>query len=283
MPPRTGSVNSVSALRPDARPLDGGSDPAAPSLEALTCDLWYTLIYPTPKVRAAIEHARRAVWTEGLQDAGCSARRAENWANRIDQAAEFAELDGRSPSWDARVRRWSERIGVPLDPNRLAERFMETVPLRRVRVAPGAEEALRRLRRRGLHLAIVSNVTHEPPQAVHDLLTHHRLDRRVDSVVLSLDVGHAKPRREPFRRALEELGAAPGRTVHIGDSAADFLGARQAGIRPLLYTGLSRWQPERLRKRHAPWMKGALKVARWEDVPSVMAFYGALPSPPRKV
>jgi len=252
----------------------------APALEAITCDLWYTLIFPTPPVRRAIERGRREVWAEALREHGYSARRAATWATRIERTAELAESNGRSPRWENRVRQWGRRIGVPLDPDRMAARFTATVPLRRVHVAPGADEALRRLRRRGLRLAIVSNVTHEPAEAVHDVLAHHGLDRRFDTVVLSTDVGRAKPRREPFLRALKQLGASPGGTVHIGDAAADFQGARGAGIRPLFYTGLARWKHEHLRKAHQAWMDGALKVDRWEDVPVVVAAYGSLPSLP---
>jgi HAD superfamily hydrolase (TIGR01509 family) len=264
-------------------PMEGALDPSPPALEALTVDLWYTLIYPTPPVRARIERARRTVWAESLRESGCSPKRASTWAARIDRAAEAAELEGWSPSWHERVERWSRRIGVPIDADRLAERFVKSVPLQEVRVAAGADQALARLKRRGFRLAIVSNVTHEPPQAIHGVIEKHGLDRRFDVVVLSTDVGRAKPRREPFRKALSELGAAPGRTVHIGDAAVDFQGARAAGIRPLLFTGLSRWKPEQLRKMQRPWMKGALKVSRWVDVPRTVAFYETLPSVPREV
>jgi HAD superfamily hydrolase (TIGR01509 family) len=250
------------------------------ALQALTVDLWYTLIFPTAEVRAAIEEARRAVWTEALREQGCSPRRAESWAAEIERSAESDELTGWSPSWSERVERWSQRTGVTLDADRLSEQFTAQVPLHRVRVAPGADQALRLLRRRGLHLAIVSNATHEPPQAVHELLARHQLDRRFDSVVLSPDVGRAKPRREPFRQALADLGTAPGSAVHIGDSPADFEGAIAAGIRPLLFTGLNRWKPERLRRARAPWMRRALKVDRWDEVPPVAAFFGSLPPLP---
>lgn len=264
-------------------PVNGSADPESPALEALTVDLWYTLIYPTTRVRAEIERARRAVWAESLHTLGYSVKRAETWAARIDRAAEAVELEGWSPSWRERVERWSRRTGLPLNADELAERFLSTVPLRQVRVAPGADQALARLKRRGFGLAIVSNVTHEPPEAIRSVLAEHRLDRRFDAVVLSTDVGRAKPRREPFRRALAQLGAAPGRTVHIGDADVDFQGAWSAGIRPLLYTGLARWKPNQLRRRHRPWMRGALKVKRWEDVPRTVAFYETLPSVPRAV
>jgi HAD superfamily hydrolase (TIGR01549 family) len=263
--------------------MTASPDAGSPALEALTVDLWYTLIYPTPKVRAAIERARRTVWAECLTEAGCSPRRAQTWAGRIERAAEEAELEGWSPSWDERVGRWSRRIGVPLNAEKLGERFTANVPLDQVNVAAGAASTLDRLRRRGYRLAIVSNVTHEPAQAIHNILTKHELERRFDTVVLSTDVGRAKPRREPFYRALSQLGAAPGRTVHIGDAAVDFQGARGAGIRPLLFTGLNRWKPEQLQKAQRPWMKGALKVRRWEDVPRAIALYETLPTVPREV
>ena len=272
--------------RQNARSTRAREDSAAspsPAVEALTVDLWYTLIYPTPTVRATIEKARRAVWAESLRDSGCSPQRAQTWANRIDRAAEEAELDGWSPSWAERVDRWSHRIGVRLDADRLADRFVTKVPLNQVHVAPGAPKALDQLRRRGFRLAIVSNVTHEPPEAIHGILAKHKLDRRFDAVVLSTDVGRAKPRREPFRSALTQLGAAPGRTVHIGDAAADFQGARGAGIRPLLYTGLNRWKPEQLRKAHRPWMRVALKVSRWDEVPPTVSFYETFPTVPREI
>jgi HAD superfamily hydrolase (TIGR01549 family) len=265
------------------RPMEGTADTHPPALEALTVDLWYTLIYPTPSVRGAIERARRTVWAEALRNSGCSPKRAGTWAARIDRAAESAELEGWSPSWNERVDRWSLRIGVRLDAGELADRFTEIVPLQKVHVAFGADKALAVLRRRGFRLAIVSNVTHEPPQAIHAVLATHGLDKRFDTVVLSTDVGRAKPRREPFRRALDSLGVAPGRTVHIGDSAVDFQGARGAGIRPLLFTGLNRWKPETLQKAQRPWMRGALKVSRWEDVPRAVAFYETLPTVPREV
>jgi HAD superfamily hydrolase (TIGR01509 family) len=281
----TTSINGQAKTPPGGvvAPMVGAAGPAPPALEALTVDLWYTLIYPTPPVRAAIELARRGVWAETLREGGCSPQRAKTWAARIDRAAEEAEQEGWSPSWDERVERWSRRIGVPVDAARLAERFVTDVPLRDVKVAPGADAALARLRNKGFRLAIVSNVTHEPPQAIRGILEKHGLDRRFDAVVLSTDVGRAKPRREPFRKALEDLGAAPGRTVHIGDAAADFQGARAAGIRPLLFTGLSRWKSDQLKQRYRPWMRGALRVSRWEDVPRTVSFYETLPSVPREV
>ena len=54
--------------------------------------------------------------------------------------------------------------------------------------------------------------------------------------VVSADTARAyKPRREIFDEALRVSGCTPGEVVHIGDSYdTDVLGARGAGIRPVL-------------------------------------------------
>ena len=57
---------------------------------------------------------------------------------------------------------------------------------------------------------------------------HHYFDH----VVTSADLGVHKPAPEPFRKALEVLGAKPGETVMVGDWAErDVAGAGKLGIR----------------------------------------------------
>ncbi|MHB8060244.1 MAG: HAD-IA family hydrolase [Gaiellaceae bacterium] len=96
----------------------------------------------------------------------------------------------------------------------------------RFRVEPGAIEALRRLRRGGLALAVVSN---------WDCSLEQRLEETgllgyFDCVVSSALVGAVKPDPRLFRYALEQLSAAPARSLHIGDSEGDRAGAAAAGM-----------------------------------------------------
>ena len=50
--------------------------------------------------------------------------------------------------------------------------------------------------------------------------------------VYSMDVGHAKPRREPFDAAVNALGVAASNVVHVGDDErTDIRGALGAGLR----------------------------------------------------
>jgi len=91
-------------------------------------------------------------------------------------------------------------------------------------------EPLQRWRRQGLRLAVVSNFD----QRLLPLLEHLGLATLLDAVVVSSQVGAAKPDPLPFQRALEQLALPPEAVWHIGDSPEDEAGARAAGIRCLL-------------------------------------------------
>ena len=95
-------------------------------------------------------------------------------------------------------------------------------------VLPGVREALARLRAHGLALAVVANWDF----SLHAHLRHHRLAGWFEAVVVSGELGVRKPDPAPFAAALERLGVAASRAVHIGDHAPhDEVGARAAGMR----------------------------------------------------
>jgi putative hydrolase of the HAD superfamily len=96
---------------------------------------------------------------------------------------------------------------------------------------PDAPPALDALRRAGSRVVVLSNWD----VSLHDALAACGLDGRVDGVVCSAEIGFAKPAPEIFRAALALAGVAAQEAVHVGDSyAEDVLGARAAGIEPLL-------------------------------------------------
>ena len=56
-----------------------------------------------------------------------------------------------------------------------------------------------------------------------------------DTIVGSLAVGYEKPHKRIFEIALERLALAPEDVIHVGDMyVSDVVGARRAGIRPVL-------------------------------------------------
>jgi putative hydrolase of the HAD superfamily len=94
-----------------------------------------------------------------------------------------------------------------------------------------AEPALAQLKRRGLLLGLISNIDRDLSSTYDEL----GLSSSLDVLVTSLVVGAAKPDPAIFRAALERAGVHAAEAIHVGDMYhSDVLGARSAGIRPLL-------------------------------------------------
>jgi len=100
---------------------------------------------------------------------------------------------------------------------------------------PDVLPAMERLREMGMRMGIISNWDVRLPGLCH----HLGLSRYLEFVISSANLGRIKPEASIFRIALERVGVAPEEAVHVGDHYyADVLGARTAGIRPVL---LDRW------------------------------------------
>jgi putative hydrolase of the HAD superfamily len=85
------------------------------------------------------------------------------------------------------------------------------------------------LRSKGIRTGLITN-----NESVHqrDKLARVGLDRLVDVIVISDEVGVAKPDRAIFDHALGLLGVEPGQAMHVGDNiGADAAGAHRAGLR----------------------------------------------------
>ena len=101
----------------------------------------------------------------------------------------------------------------------------------RFRAYPEVPDVLARLRAGGARLAVVSNWD----VSLHDVLERTGLRPLVDAVVISAELGVAKPDPAIFRAALGRLGAAAEGAVHVGDSLEhDVAGARAAGLEAVM-------------------------------------------------
>jgi putative hydrolase of the HAD superfamily len=85
---------------------------------------------------------------------------------------------------------------------------------------------LSELRSHGVRTAIVSNCS----EHTRELLVKLGVPELVDAVVLSCEVGAAKPSPEIFRHALEQLGVPAGAALFVDDQAAFCAGAAALGI-----------------------------------------------------
>jgi REG-2-like HAD superfamily hydrolase len=120
---------------------------------------------------------------------------------------------------------------------------------------PDVVPVLRMLRSRGLTMGVISDWG----ISLGSILNEHGLNQYFDFAVVSAALRHAKPHPRLFETALRRANAIPDYTVHIGDSyVLDVLGARAAGIEPVLIDRQGRLDPSVL------------------DVPIVRDLYGLL-------
>ena len=89
---------------------------------------------------------------------------------------------------------------------------------------------VRELRRRGVATALVSNCDHGTRPVVDRL----GLPDEMDAIVLSFEVGVAKPDAGIYRAALAALGVRPEEAVFVDDQAAYCDGAAALGIESVL-------------------------------------------------
>lgn len=95
----------------------------------------------------------------------------------------------------------------------------------------GAAELVRRLASR-VPLAIVSDTGFASGRAQDALLARDGLRDCFAATIYSCDVGHAKPRPEPFHAALAALGVDAADALHVGDiERTDVRGALGVGMR----------------------------------------------------
>ena len=99
---------------------------------------------------------------------------------------------------------------------------------------PGAADAVRALASR-CRLAIVSDTGFASGRAQNALLERDGLLGCFSATIYSMDIGHAKPRPEPFHAAVAALGVeSRAHVIHVGDNErTDVGGALAAGLRAI--------------------------------------------------
>jgi HAD superfamily hydrolase (TIGR01509 family) len=172
---------------------------------------------------------------------GCVATDAL-WVDFNGPGALLAEVRGwmpgfRSGFWDTVCRR--ARAESPAARSALGEAFIAERRAR-IRLFPGVAAALAQLRAR-VPLALVTNGASDAQRLK---LATTGIESYFDQVIISAEVGIAKPRQEIFALACERIGSSPGRTVMVGDSwTNDVMGARNAGLLGIWVRTAARSEP----------------------------------------
>jgi putative hydrolase of the HAD superfamily len=217
--------------------------PIPDPLECVLFDAVDTLLAPAPSfqgrfVAVAAEHgvpleeaavdaaiaaaAREAAWPEDWTD---PATQRTFWLGFYrDVLSGLGHQDGPEGSGEPQG-------GAPVNRELAEALFRAFSDPAAYRLFDDVRPALDELAGRGITLGLVSNF--EP--WLDEVLALQGIDGRFAAVAVSGKLGVAKPDPRIFKAALDQAGADPGATVHVGDQLVnDVAGAAAAGITPVL-------------------------------------------------
>jgi putative hydrolase of the HAD superfamily len=203
-------------MRQEARPFS--------DIKTVTFDVGNTLITTWPSVGQvyadiAARHGHGHLTPSLLEE-----RFRAIWPGRLHLAETRA-------GWQQLVDEIFEGL-VEIPPSRtfFAEIYDRFAQAEAWRIYDDVLPVLDELAARGMRLAVISNWD----ERLRDLLRRLRLDARFEAIVVSSEVGHAKPHRAIFDQAAVKLGLPASQILHIGDSAEmDLHSARAAGFKAL--------------------------------------------------
>jgi putative hydrolase of the HAD superfamily len=207
--------------------------------KAVFLDVGWTLLYP----RESLWEIFAAVSTEA--GAEISAAEIEGFVHslthrsrdraiaQLESGARYSDSDEEFVAlFHALGQLVYRRAGVPGDYDSFAAGFFERFwKAENWAIFPEVFDALEELRRRGVRLAALSNAGSDLVAFLDAL----GLYKWFDFAVVSAIEGVKKPDRRIFERALERASVEAHEAIHVGDMfLEDVLGARRAGLRPLL-------------------------------------------------
>ena len=113
-----------------------------------------------------------------------------------------------------------------------------------------AVEVVTELKRRGVWLALVSNMM-LPGKLLKAKLKKASILTYFDNITISSDVGFIKPHPEIFRRALTESKLNPDEVVFVGDTyQQDIIGAKRVGLKTVWLN--TRQEPRAMARDNPP-------------------------------
>jgi putative hydrolase of the HAD superfamily len=227
--------------------------PIPDPLECVLFDAVDTLLAPAPSfqgrfVAVAAEHGvplEEAAVDAALAAAAREAAWPEDWTDPATQRA----------FWLGFYREVLGSLGHTTE--ELAEAlFLAFSDPAGYRLFDDVRPALDELARRGITLGLVSNF--EP--WLDEVLALQGITDRFAAVAISGTLGVAKPDPRIFKAALDEAGADPAATVHVGDQPVnDVAGALAAGITPVLIDRFGR-HPDADRAHRVEDLAGLLEL-----------------------
>ncbi|MBC8096085.1 MAG: HAD-IA family hydrolase [Akkermansiaceae bacterium] len=192
------------------------------TLRAVSFDVGGTLIEPWPSVGHVYAEIAAQHGAPGLSPQLLNERFKTAWRSCKD-------FDYTRVGWENLVQQTFAGLipsAVSFFPE-LYERFTEPEAWQ---VFDDVRPTLDKLAEEEIRLVVISNWD----DRLRPLLKRLKLDQYFESLIVSCEVGFAKPSPIIFEQAASRLGLAPGDILHVGDSAEmDLRGARAAGFQAI--------------------------------------------------
>lgn len=212
-------------------------------IEAVTFDLWDTLIQEIPGGSARVARLRSDGIAGVLASHGSpfsvddveraysdTGRHLEQiWADSADVTVSY--------QMDFLLRRLDDGLPDALDRealDRILEIYSESMLEHMPRLLSGAKEALAEMSDVIPKLGLISNTGKTPGRVLRIVMDRLDILRYFDTTTFSDEMLLRKPAPQVFMKTLSDLGTQPGTAVHIGDdSIADVRGAKGVGMRAI--------------------------------------------------
>ncbi len=208
-------------------------------LRAITFDYWDTLVEGSAERERT--QMRRGAFRELLAELGHDLSYEDVAALHKDVARDLDRWwrdDQRGYRTEEAVTHLLSKRGIMLSEDdarvvHAARRVDDALVNHPPELLPGALDVLERLSRR-FRLAIVSDTGIASGGAQDRVLELRNIRRLFTATIYSADIGWAKPRREIFQAALDQLATPPAETLHVGDiERTDIVGAIGMGMRAI--------------------------------------------------
>jgi len=210
-------------------------------IEAITFDLWNTLLFNTPQDNERyrvkrVENLRRVLEQSGWEiefdhltrayDEGLERCKELFWRKNLDLSTEeqlkimFDLLE------DENLRKASQKI-MP----QLVEAFVSPTLNDPPALIDGAREILKRTRKKGYRIGLICNTGRTPGRIIRTLLKRLGIIGYFDATTFSNEFKIRKPDPRIFLHTLTQLKSYPQNSPHVGDMVeVDVLGAKNAGM-----------------------------------------------------
>lgn len=98
----------------------------------------------------------------------------------------------------------------------------------------GARDLLRKLNQEKIKIGLVTN---NEKKFATQVISHFALRKFFDAIITKDDVKNTKPHPEPLLKAIEQLGCTLENCIYIGDTKADMIAGKLAGVITVLFYG----------------------------------------------